>query len=255
MTRTLCLILVGLFLSCPALADEVIRAQIVAHDRVILSSQIGSIVSALKVREGDSFALGDVLIDLDCRSYRAHLSQNVAAERLAQAILQNTQSLARLESASVQEVDKAKAEMDMSTQAKVLAQLDVERCSVRAPFAGAVVSLDVGKGEYVGPGKPLMEIVGTDNLEVHFLLPSTQSKEVQPGQTFAMDVHEIGTTVHGTIRQIAAVADPLNRTIKILGQLDGENKMVKPGMSGTVTLEDVPEQAFSEEIKTEPTNE
>ncbi len=70
-----------------------------------------------------------------------------------------------------------------------------------------------------------------------------------------MDVHEIGTTVHGTIRQIAAVADPLNRTIKILGQLDGENKMVKPGMSGTVTLEDVSEQAFSEETKTEPTNE
>lgn len=236
--RIVSLIFVGLFLSCPALADEVIRAQIVAQDRVVLSSQIASIVSGLKVREGDSFALGDVLIELDCRSYRAHLSQSVAAERLAQAILQNTQSLARLESASVQEVDKAKAEMDISTQAKVLAQLDVARCTVKAPFAGAVVTLDVGQGEYVGPGKPLMEIVGTENLEVHFLLPSTQAKDVQAGQGFVMNVHETGTTVQGIIRQIAPVADPLNRTIKILGQLADESGQVKPGMSGTVTLGD-----------------
>ncbi|GAB1410563.1 hypothetical protein MASR1M90_17170 [Desulfovibrionales bacterium] len=218
-------------------SQDIVGAQIVARDRVVLSSQLGAIVSALHVREGDSFAAGAPLISLDCRSYKAHLSQTVAAERLAQAILQNTRSLARMESASVQEVDKARAEVDICTQNKVLAQLDVERCGVHAPFAGAVVALNVGQGEYVSAGKPLLEIVGTEHLEVHFLLPSTAVHSVQPGQTFTMDVHETGAAVNGTVRQIAPVADPLNRTIKILGLLDGkEHPGIRPGMSGAITL-------------------
>ncbi|NLY41832.1 MAG: efflux RND transporter periplasmic adaptor subunit [Desulfovibrionales bacterium] len=248
--RTLYILVVLLGLAMPALAEEAVRAplsktevldivgaQIVAQDRVVLSSQLGAIVSALHAREGDSFAAGAPLISLDCRSYKAHLAQTVAAERLAQAILQNTRSLARMESASVQEVDKARAEVDICTQNKVLAQLDVERCGVKAPFAGAVVALSVGQGEYVSAGKPLLEIVGTEHLDVHFLLPSTAAQTVQPGQGFTMDVHETGTTVQGTVRQIAPVADPLNRTIKILGQLDdNQHQDIRPGMSGTITL-------------------
>ena len=229
--------LVLLLAASPALAEEAaVRGQIVARDRLALSSQLNTIVSALRVREGELFQAGAPLVDMDCRSYRAQLAQTRAAERLAQAVLKNTQNLARMESASVQEVEKAQAEVDISAQARALAQLDVERCTVRAPFNGAVVSLAVGKGEFVSAGKPLMEIVSTEPLEAHFLVPSTAIREVSVGQAFAMDVHETKSTVNGTIRQIAPVADPLNRTIKIFGQLDKVPDLVRPGMSGTVTL-------------------
>ena len=153
-----------------------------------------------------------------------------------------------MESASVQEVEKAQAEVDISTQGRVLAQLDVERCSVRAPFAGAVVALAVGQGEFVGSGKPLLEIVGTENLEVHFLLPSAAVRDVRVGQGFTMDVYETNSTVNGTVRQIAPVADPLNRTIKIFGQLDN-TAMVRPGMSGTVTLVTEQEPGAKQELE------
>lgn len=218
-------------------ADDAVRGQIVARDHVVLSSQLNTVVGALRVREGESFDAGAVLVELDCRGYKAHLAQTKAAERLAQAVLQNTRSLARMESASMQEVEKAQAEVDISAQARALAQLDVERCAVRAPFAGAVVSLSAGKGEYVGAGKPLLEIVSTENLEVHFLLPSTAIQDVRVGQGFSMSVYETNSVVNGTVRQIAPVADPLNRTIKIFGRLDSASGLARPGMSGIVTLE------------------
>lgn len=235
MIRTGLVAILLLFLAAPVWAEDAVRGQIVARDRVVLSSQLNAIVSALRVREGDTFKAGAALIDLDCRGYRAQLAQTKAAERLAQAVLQNTRSLARMESASVQEVEKAQAEVDISTQGRVLAQLDVERCGVRAPFAGAVVALAVGQGEFVSAGKPLLEIVGTDNLEVHFLLPSAAVQDVRVGQGFTMNVYETNSTVSGTVRQIAPVADPLNRTIKIFGQLSNATA-VRPGMSGTVNL-------------------
>ena len=218
-------------------ADDAVRGQIVARDHVVLSSQLNTVVGALRVREGESFDAGAVLVELDCRGYKAHLAQTKAAERLAQAVLQNTRSLARMESASMQEVEKAQAEVDISAQARALAQLDVERCAVRAPFAGAVVSLSAGKGEYVGAGKPLLEIVSTENLEVHFLLPSTAIQDVRVGQGFSMSVYETNSVVNGTVRQIAPVADPLNRTIKIFGRLDSASGLARPGMSGIVPLE------------------
>ena len=218
-------------------ADDAVRGQIVARDHVVLSSQLNTVVGALRVREGESFDAGAVLVELDCRGYKAHLAQTKAAERLAQAVLQNTRSLARMESASVQEMEKAQAEVDISAQARALAQLDVERCAVRAPFAGAVVSLSAGKGEYVGAGKPLLEIVSTENLEVHFLLPSTAIQDVRVGQGFSMSVYETNSVVNGTVRQIAPVADPLNRTIKIFGRLDSASGLARPGMSDIMTLE------------------
>lgn len=225
-------------LTHPAFAteDAVVRGQIVARDRLALSSQLNAIVSALRVREGDSFQTGAPLVDMDCRSYRAQLAQARAAERLAQAVLRNTQNLARMESASVQEVEKAQAEVDINAQARALAQLDVERCTVRAPFTGAVVSLAVGRGEFVNSGKPLMEIVSTEGLEAHFLLPSTAIREVRAGQAFSINVHETGAAVNGVIRQIAPIADPLNRTIKVFGTLTNPPALVRPGMSGNVTL-------------------
>jgi RND family efflux transporter MFP subunit len=234
--RIILAVVLLVLLAHSVLAEEAVRGQVVARDRAVLSSQLDAIVSILRVREGDTFKAGATLIDLDCRGYKAQLAQAGAAERLAKAVLHNTQSLARMESASVQEVEKARAELDICAQAKVLAQLDVERCGVLAPFAGAVVSLPVGKGEFVSAGKPLLEIVGTDNLEVHFLLPSTAAQDVQPDQPFVMDVYEINATVNGTVRQVAPVADPLNRTIKVFGQLRGDSNAVRPGMSGTVVL-------------------
>lgn len=235
--RVLRMALALLLLAAPVLADDAVRGQIVARDHVVLSSQLNSVVSALRVREGESFNTGAVLVELDCRGYKAHLAQARAAERLAQAVLQNTRSLAGMESASVQEVEKAQAEMDISAQARNLAQLDVDRCTVRAPFAGAVVSLSTGKGEFVGAGKPLLEIVSTESLEVHFLLPSTAIQDVHVGQRFSMNVYETNSVVNGTVRQIAPVADPLNRTIKIFGRLDGASGKARPGMSGIVTLD------------------
>lgn len=223
----------------PALAEEnstELRGQVVARNHAILSSQIGSLITTIRVREGEEFKAGDPLVDLDCRSYQALLAQAKASERLAQAILENTQSLAKMESASVQEVTKARCEVDVSTQAKVLSQLDVDRCTIRAPFAGTVLSLDVGKGEYVTTGKPLMEIVGTGDLEVHFLMPSTMTGSVRVGQPLEMQVYETGATIAGSIRQLAPVADPLNRTIKVFGVLTTVDQSVKPGMSGAIRL-------------------
>lgn len=223
----------------PALAEEngtELRGQVVARNHAILSSQIGSLITTIRVREGEQFKAGDPLVELDCRSYQALLAQAKASERLAQAILENTQSLAKMESASVQEVTKARCEVDVSTQAKVLSQLDVDRCAIRAPFAGTVLSLSVGKGEYVTTGKPLMEIVGTGELEVHFLMPSTMTGQVCVGQSLEMQVYETGATIVGSVRQLAPVADPLNRTIKVFGVLATAEQDVKPGMSGAIRL-------------------
>lgn len=231
--------------------EAVVRGQIMARDHVVLSSQLNAIVSALRVREGDSFAAGAPLIDLDCRGYAAQLAQTRAAERLAQAVLRNTESLAKMESASVQEVEKARCEVDISAQARTLAQLDVGHCGVRAPFAGAVVSLAVGQGEFVNAGKPLLEIVGTEYLEVHFLLPSSAVGHVQEGQGFRMAVDETGLSVQGTVRRVAPVADPLNRSIKIFGQLTSPPREVRPGMSGTVTLLDMEEEVEKKAVHQE----
>ncbi len=219
-----------------SVSAEELRGQIVARNHAVLSSQVGAVVKSIKVREGENFSAGETLLELDSRSFQALLAQSRAAERLAKAILENTQGLAKMESASMQEVDKAKSELDISIQAKVLSELDLERCTIKAPFSGAVLSLAVGKGEYVSTGKPLMEIVGLEELEVHVLIPSNMVTSVHPGQKLSMRVHETGALLPGKVRQLSPAADPLNRSIKVFCTLDATSSSVKPGMTGVVQL-------------------
>ena len=215
-----------------------IRGQIVARHHAILSSQIGAVIKKIRIREGDVFKVGAPLIELDCRSFEALLAQSKASERLAQVVLTNTESLAKMQSASVQEVDKAKCELDICTQGRILSELDVQRCVVTAPFTGAVVSVLVGLGEHVSTGKPLVEIVGLGDLEVHFLIPSTMSTSVRVGQKISAHIHETKSTIQGTIRQLAPMTDPLNRSIKVFATLLSPGPNIKPGMSGIIELKD-----------------
>ena len=98
------------------------------------------------------------------------------------------------------------------------------------------MSLAVGKGEYVSTGKPLMEIVGLEELEVHVLIPSNMVTSVHPGQKLSMRVHETGALLPGKVRQLSPAADPLNRSIKVFCTLDATSSSVKPGMTGVVQL-------------------
>ncbi|HNQ22834.1 MAG TPA: efflux RND transporter periplasmic adaptor subunit [Phycisphaerae bacterium] len=94
-----------------------------------------------------------------------------------------------------------------------IAQLNLERCTIRAPFPGAIEELYVEVGDRVGPGTPLLVLMDTNRLEVAVHLPVGVRDGLRVGATCTLQRESNPRTDwHGAIARLAPAADTQTRT-------------------------------------------
>jgi membrane fusion protein, multidrug efflux system len=163
--------------------------QFSAIDRVELRAQVGGTLTEIHFKDGQIVHKGDLLFVIDPRPYEIRLEQAKAALQTATARvalannqLSRAQSLKRSEFATQETVDQRTSDQD-SSQAAVEdakarirdAELDLEYCRVRAPFAGRIGARQVSIGSLVAgsraatsPTTLLATLVSLDPLYLDF---------------------------------------------------------------------------------------
>ena len=92
------------------------------------------------------------------------------------------------------DVALAKADYDKARAELKIASLNVERCSVKAPYDGTVVQLLVNQFESVDLRRNLIEIVSSSDLEIEVIAPADWLKRLTKGQNAKMEIDELGVT-------------------------------------------------------------
>ncbi|MEZ6067719.1 MAG: efflux RND transporter periplasmic adaptor subunit [Planctomycetaceae bacterium] len=120
-----------------------------------------------------------------------------------------------------------------------LAQLNVNKASVHAPFSGVISEAMVEDGQYVRPGEPLFKLTNLDRVEIPLPLPVSQSAAIagliakgeQPLVQLAE--HESAECRWvGSVTRIAPTADELTRTIQVYAEVDN-SQLADPLRPGT----------------------
>lgn len=217
----------------PAHADPVeVRAQLTPRRATVLSTEIAGKIVELPVREGETIKDGQQVAVLDCSTYQARLAQAKAqfdrAARKAQAIrhLDERGATGKID-LDLAIIDKAAAEAEMR-----LAQIDVSRCTITAPFDGSVVEIKAQRFQYVPLGEPLMDILSDKDIEVELVAPSRWLAWLEAGQRFQVRVEEFGQEYPAEVTRIGARIDPVSQTVKVYGRIDGSFEKLRTGMSG-----------------------
>ena len=134
------------------------------------------------------------------------------------------------------EVEVSMAEL-AEAQAEVRqARTMIERCQVRAPFAGRVAEVLARQDQFIAEGQPLLEILSEDELELEFLAPSVWLKWLKPGQEFAVAIDELGESFPGKVTRLSARLDPVSQSIKVFGRVEDHARRLLPGMSGRIDM-------------------
>ena len=213
--------------------DGRIRVQFVPYQQSVLASELSAKIISLPFREGDAFRAGQALVGFDCDFFRAQLNKAEASSEAAVQTLKVDRRLAQLNSIGTLDVDLAAAKL-REAQAEVGAmQVTVSKCTLAAPFSGRVAKLDAQAYEYVSPGKPLLEILATNRLELQMIVPSKWLAWLKIGGPFSVKVDELDRDYTGRIVRLGARIDPLSRTISLAGGIDGSHPELLAGMSGT----------------------
>ena len=198
---------------------------VVSRNDARISSEVAATLAWI-AEPGTVVRRGDTIARLDGARLSLELRDNEAAlKRLdAQLGLLSTQR-ARLENLAGQSVAQSQldealsrermAEQDVE-QARVArdrARLDLDRATVRAPFAGIVAERVQQAGEFVASGAPLLRLVNDRELEVVARAPLGSADTVAAGATVSLVDGERKTS--GTVRAVIPVGDERSRMVEL----------------------------------------
>ena len=126
------------------------------------------------------------------------------------------------------------------------AELDLQRTTVRAPFAGRVVERRISPGARVPAGGVLFTLVDLSRVEVPIALGASRYGEAKAGSAASIRFREAGETVWtGTVARISPTVDDRDRTFSAFLVIEG-TPLSNPVPPGTFVLAEIEGRRFDD---------
>jgi len=184
--------------------------------RITWVAEVGETISA-----GQPIArIDDTDMKLELQDHQAMLESLQARGRYLKGNLERLSSLVLKNNASANQVDEARAELDMITQDIRRAEVSVAQTSrkidqtrVLAPFTGLVVERRVQVGEFVGRGDAVARLVDTLNREIRAQAPLSVSGYLREGLEVSVQHGETETL--SPVKRVIPVGDERSRMFEV----------------------------------------
>ncbi len=216
--------------------SQLMRAQVKARQSTQIASEMAGRISLLKIRDGERFSAGEILVGFHCSLEEAQLSKAKATLEKKRKTHEVNQKLENLKSISTLQLDVSRTEQDEAKADVNVAQAMLEKCVIKAPFSGKVVEVTARAHQSVRPGDPLLEIISEKDLEIEFIAPSKSLPKLKPGKIFKVNLTETSKAYDAKIIRLGGKVDPVSQTIKVYGRITGNTSEILPGMSGSIEL-------------------
>ena len=226
---------------------------------VTIRSQISGYLQRVVFKEGDEVKKGDLIAEIDSRSYEAALAQAKGNLARDQAILKGAQvDLARYQGLAAQ---NAVPRQQLDTQTALVAQnqglVEADTAAVKAaevnlaftrilsPLDGRVGLRQVDQGNYVTPGDAngLVVITEIAPISVLFTVPEDNlqaiSKRLKDGAKLPVNVFDrsgANKLDDGMLQTFDSQIDPTTGTIKLRAQFPNEARKLYPNQFVNVRL-------------------
>jgi RND family efflux transporter MFP subunit len=256
------------------------------REQVTIKAEIGGVVKSLYAAEGRHVKAGDLLAELDDRTYRLNLDQKQALrlQRLSELFLERQFATSNpdISPAEVEKINKAEAEYQKAavafqkgfvsqgdfeaaqkdyeialieagrkkdeimattkglTQAELdvkLAQMDLEKTRIRAPFAGVLTEIKISPREHIDPGRELCTLVNISRIWVKAKILESEIGKIKAGREVDLRFSAYpGKVFKGTVEAVSPIVNADDKTCAVHIAMGNPAEEIKPGMHAEVEI-------------------
>ncbi|WP_295402295.1 efflux RND transporter periplasmic adaptor subunit [uncultured Thiocystis sp.] len=239
----------------PVYIDEIGRC--LPTNRVMIQPQVSGLLLSSHVRDGADVHRGDLLFELDAKTYQvaldranSKLAEIEAKAEFAKAQLARNTKLRERDVLATRDLDDAR-KSELEAEAEVLtaradieaAQIDLKYCAIRSPIDGRAGHRLVDPGNIVSANATeLIEIQCFDPIFVELALPEEQLPEVREhiatGELSLIAAYPDAPSVarEGKLVFLDSAVNARTGTVLLRGLFENKDRVFWPGQFVTVRI-------------------
>lgn len=209
---------------------------------VTISAEVPGVVRAIRFESGAKVRAGQVLLELDAAVEKAQLASLTARQDLATTTAERTRRLAESGTYTKAQLDADEAQLKTVSADVQALRAQIQRKTVRAPFAGKLGIRSVNLGQYVNPGTPITVLESMEGVYVDFSVPQQEMQRLPVGAPVRVTLPGTQTenkpaqVLNGKIAAIDPNVDPATRAIKLRATVNEGKDQLRPGMFVNVSI-------------------
>jgi RND family efflux transporter MFP subunit len=221
-------------------------------DVSVLSFEIAGQLKAVNLQAGQKVQFGDVLAEIDPRSLQTQVEQASAGVQQAEAQADNAetdfqrkQELLKKGVTPQAAFDQSKtnfltaqAQRDQARRQFELANHNLDRSKLLAPFPGTIARVEVKSFAQVTAGQPILTLYSDDRFEMSFLVPAATFQSLSIGQEVSIKVADLpDLSLKGDIKELGSKAEQVS-AFPVVVRLENNVQGLNAGLSVEVVIEE-----------------
>jgi membrane fusion protein, multidrug efflux system len=205
---------------------------------ITLRNELPGTVREVRLTPGRIVEAGTVLVALDVSVEEAELKAQEAQALLAEAVLVRRQQLQARNTVSKEELDRARADRDVTLAQIARTKAVIERKTIRAPFRALVGLADVHPGQYLNEGTELTTLQGVDRAaHVDFAVEQQVAASLRAGANVELfATNGSAAPLAARIVAIDARINPTTRNAMVRARIEDAAIAPAPGASVQVRV-------------------
>lgn len=210
---------------------------VLALRSITLKNELAGTVREVHLTPGQIVEAGTLLVALDVSVEEADLQAQEAQVALAKTILNRRQSLNQELATTQEEVDRARADLDVAQAQIARTKALIAKKTIRAPFRARVGIADVHPGQYLDEGTLLTTLQGVgDAVHVDFSVAQQIAAGLRVGEVVEVFAAGDSPVVTAKIIALDSRVDPTTRNAMVRARIEGIRQIPAPGASVRVRV-------------------
>lgn len=202
---------------------------LVSNEEIDILSPINGKVLKINFQEGKSVSKGQLLVQLDSRSYESQLHSSEINLANLKKEYSRQKEIFKLNGISQEELEKTESSISQTESTIEQLKVSIDYCEIRAPFSGFVGLRNISPGSYLLQGQKITNLVNKNPIKIEFAIPSEFAGQIEVNSSVQIVSKSSEDTLEAKVFAIEPSIDVNTRNITVKAMANNPKGKYLPG--------------------------